>query len=535
MPEQTIGRVVGETSSTYFKFAVKDGREPAVFEYVKIDIKDKVDGEEVRKPVLAQVTDISRQNPAMEGETPIEAVETMKQQGIDNTRTVASAQVIGYMGTTGVTKPRYAAKPGTKVEKAPDEFLGKFVSSSSGLEIGEMLTRESVTAELDMEGLNRHLAILAATGAGKSHTTGVIIEEMLEKGASMIAVDPHGDYAKMGDPQSSYRHTDKIRVFKARNPGDDDYQIKIKTSKLGWRKLSTLAGIKEDYTNQRRMLRRTINRIKAEKGENYSYSLEEITNTLEDIQDDKVILDDDGNKTKTIETAEKVQFKMENLQRFGIFGTSELDFSELVGPQQLTVLDLSGIPFDAQDLISDLLLERIYDARVKHSLGEKGEKYEYPVFTIVEEAHRLCPSGSKGSAPRSKERLSEIAAEGRKFGVFLTLITQRPSKIDEDVLSQCNSMIVQRIVNERDQQSIKAASESMAGEMVSELPGLNVGDAIITGPAVKVPSTVHIRERKTKHGGDDIDIPGNLEKALEDVENNQNTSDTLGDEDTLDV
>jgi len=96
-------------------------------------------------------------------------------------------------------------------------------------------------------------------------------------------------------------------------------------------------------------------------------------------------------------------------------------------------------------------------------------------------------------------------------------------------------MIVQRIVNERDQQSIKAASESMAGEMVSELPGLNVGDAIITGPAVKVPSTVHIRERKTKHGGDDIDIPGNLEKALEDVENNQNTSDTLGDEDTLDV
>ena len=146
MPEQTIGRVVGETSSTYFKFAVKDGREPAVFEYVKIDIKDKVDGEEVRKPVLAQVTDISRQNPAMEGETPIEAVETMKQQGIDNTRTVASAQVIGYMGTTGVTKPRYAAKPGTKVEKAPDEFLGKFVSSSSGLEIGKMLTRESVTA-----------------------------------------------------------------------------------------------------------------------------------------------------------------------------------------------------------------------------------------------------------------------------------------------------------------------------------------------------------------------------------------------------
>ena len=535
MPEKTIGRVVGETSSTYFKFAVKDGQEPAVFEYVKINVKDDTEETQGQKSVLAQVTNISRENPAMEGGTPIEAVETMTQQGIDNTRTVASAQIIGYMGSTGVTKPRYAPKPGTKVDEAPDNFLSKFVTSSSGLKVGKMLTRDSVTSELDMEGLNRHLAILAATGAGKSHTTGVIIEEMLDKGASMIAIDPHGDYAEMGDPESSYEHTDKIRVFKARNPGDDDYQIKIKTSGLGWRKLSGLAGIQEDYTNQRKIMRQTVNHIKNSKGENYSYSLEDVIKTLEDIQDDKVILDGDENKTETIETAEKVQFKVDNLQRFGIFGTSELDFSELIGPQQLTVLDLSGIPFDAQDLISDLILERLYEARVKHSLGEKGEKYQYPVFTVVEEAHRLCPSGSKGSTPRSKDRLSEIAAEGRKFGMFLTLITQRPSKIDEDVLSQCNSMIVQRIVNERDQQSIKAASESMAGSMISELPGLNVGDAIITGPAVKVPSTVHIRERKTKHGGNDIDIPENLEKALEDVENKQNTSDQLGGEDTLDV
>lgn len=531
-----IGRVVGETSSTRFKFAVREGKEPAVFEYVKINIKDRIDGEEVRKPVLAQVTSISRHNPAMEGNTPIEAVETMTEQGIDNTRTVASAQVIGYMGETGVTKPRYAARPGTEVQKAPDSFLEKFVSTEDGLKIGKMLTRESVTAELDMEGLNRHLAILAATGAGKSHTTGVIIEEMLEKGASMIAVDPHGDYVKMGNPGSDYEHTDRIRVFKARNPGNDEYQIKVKTSKLGWRKLSDLAGIQQDWTNQRKIMRQAVNHIKEEKGENYSYSLEEIIDTLEKIQDDLIVLDDEENKTETVENAEKVQFKLERLERYGIFGTSELNFSELLQPQQLTVLDLSGVPFKAQDLISDLILERIYEARVRHSLGEKGETYEYPVFGIIEEAHRLCPAGSRtGSKPRSKERLAEIAAEGRKFGMFLTLITQRPSKIDEDTLSQCNSMIVQRIVNERDQQSIKAASESMAGDMISELPGLNVGDAIITGPAVKVPSTVHIRGRKTEHGGEDIDIPGKLEKALQDVEDEEKTSEKLGNEDTLNV
>jgi DNA helicase HerA-like ATPase len=96
-------------------------------------------------------------------------------------------------------------------------------------------------------------------------------------------------------------------------------------------------------------------------------------------------------------------------------------------------------------------------------------------------------------------------------------------------------MIVQRIVNEMDQSSIKAASESMAGGMIDELPGLNVGDAIVTGPAVKVPSTVHIRERKTEHGGDDIDISRSLTEAREDAEENANTTDKLGDEDSLDL
>jgi DNA helicase HerA-like ATPase len=535
----SIGRVIGETNTRNFQFTVEEGEEPAVFEYVKISIQDKVDGEKKPQQVLAQVTDIQRRNPAMEGGTPIEAVETMTEQGIDNTNTVARAQVIGYMGRTGVTKPRYAPKPGTEVEIAPDSFLEKFTTVEDGLEVGTMLTRESVPAELDVSGLNRHLAILAATGAGKSHTAGVLIEELLEKGASMLAIDPHGDYVKMSQEKNEgFEHTDKIRVFKARNPGSDEYQIKVKTSKLGWRKLSELAGIREDFTNQRKIMRNAVNHIKQEKGENYAYSLEDIIDTLEKIQDDLILLDgDEENKTETVEHAEKVQFKVERLESYGIFGTTEVNFDSLLSPQQLTVLDLSGIPFKAQDLISELVLERIYQARVRHSLGESGETYNYPVFTIVEEAHRLCPSSSSRSesGPRTKEKLSEIASEGRKFGTFLTLITQRPSKIDEDVLSQCNSMIVQRIVNQQDQQSIAAASESMANDMINELPGLNVGDAIITGPAVKVPSTVHIRERKTEHGGDDIDISRSLTEAREDAEENAKTTDRLGEEDSLDL
>ena len=521
----TIGRVVGETTASRFQFTVKDGMEPAVFEYIKITVKDEINGERVEKDVLAQVTNIKRNDPAMDGATPIEAVETVSEQGLNNTHTLAEAQVIGYMSNTGVTKPRHAARPGTSVEVAPDKFLEKFVTVDGGLEVGTMLTRESVSADLDVSGLNRHLAILAATGAGKSHTAGVIIEELLDKGGSVLAVDPHGDYVRMTQEKNDgFEHTDRIRVFKARNPGDDEYQIKVKTSNLGWRRICELAGIESSHTNHRNLVKNVVEALEEEAGD---YTLTDIVDKLDFIIDNE---DEDDDKRNN---AEKVQFKLERLDRFDIFGASDIPMDELLNPQQFTVLDLSGVPFQAQDLISYLVLDRVYQARVRDSLGESGETYDYPVFTVIEEAHRLCPA--RGKNPESKRKISEIAAEGRKFGQFLTLITQRPSKIDEDTLSQCNSMIVQRIVNEQDQNSIAKASESMAGDMISELPSLNVGDAIITGPAVKVPSVVRIRERKTEHGGDDVDISEKLQQARQDAERDENTTSDLVEEDTLDV
>jgi DNA helicase HerA-like ATPase len=531
---ETIGRIIGETTTSKFSFAVREGEEPAVFEYVRVTIEEN--GE--KREVLCQVTSINRSDPALGREAPIETVEAVSEQGVRNTKTTARARVIGYNSSTGVRKPRYAPRPGQEVEMAPDKFLEQFTTCENGLRIGEMLTRESVPAEIDVEGLNRHLAILAATGAGKSHTAGVLIEELIEQGASIVAIDPHGDYAKMThEKNSGFEHTDKVKVFKARNPGESN-QIKVKTSKLGWRKLAELAGIKEDFTNQRRIMREAVKSIKRRNGDDYSYSLEDIIDVLEEIQDNELVLkkDREENQSETIEHAEKVQFKVERLESYDILGTSSMNLEELLSPQQFTVLDLSGIPFDAQDLVSELVLDRIYQARVRESLGEKGEKFDYPVFNIIEEAHRLCPASTSSRNPRTSEKISEIASEGRKFGAFLTLITQRPSKIEEDVLSQCNSMIVQRIVNQKDQNSIKNASESMAHDMVDELPSLNVGDAIVTGPAVKVPSVVHVRERKTRHGGDDVDISGKLSQARKSSEKQENTTRELDQgEETLDV
>ncbi|RLF88667.1 ATP-binding protein, partial [Thermococci archaeon] len=159
------------------------------------------------------------------------------------------------------------------------------------------------------------------------------------------------------------------------------------------------------------------------------------------------------------------------------------------------------------DFIAYKVLEGVYSKLLN------GE-FDYPVFVFVEEAHKLVPSKK---STMSSEIINTIATEGRKFGMFLVLITQRPSRINSESLSQCNSQIILRITNPVDQNAVRMASERMSEELLRDLPGLNVGEAIIVGEVTKVPVMVKIRERRTMEGGADIDIVSKLRDARDEV------------------
>ncbi len=179
----------------------------------------------------------------------------------------------------------------------------------------------------------------------------------------------------------------------------------------------------------------------------------------------------------------------------------------------LTVLNLSGVPFEAQDIVVYNLLKRVFEARVNYVTSTPGEKYEFPIFVVLEEAHRFIPPKTHRTT-YSSSIIRTIAAEGRKFGVYLIVISQRPSKIDSDVLSQCQSQIVLRIVNPIDQQTIRESSEAFTEVLLKNLPALNVGEAIIVGPIVKCPVMVKIREKRlTYHGGGDLPVANLLKRA----------------------
>jgi DNA helicase HerA-like ATPase len=152
------------------------------------------------------------------------------------------------------------------------------------------------------------------------------------------------------------------------------------------------------------------------------------------------------------------------------------------------------------------ITRRIFEARKSYVKDGKGS-FNVPTFIIVEEAHNFAPrASSEERKVLSKSILRKIAREGRKFGVGLCIVSQRPSKLDSDVLSQCNTQIILRIVNPADQEYIRQSVESVTEDIVRDLPALARGEAIITGAATPIPVTVKIRERTTEVGGEDIDI-----------------------------
>ncbi len=144
-------------------------------------------------------------------------------------------------------------------------------------------------------------------------------------------------------------------------------------------------------------------------------------------------------------------------------------------------------------------------ATVREEAQQGTDSYlPYPVFALLEEAHRFAPAGQ---AVVSTNILKQILSEGRKFGVGIGLITQRPGKLDQDVLSQCMTQIIMRIVNPIDQDTIAKSVEGAGRQLLDELPALTKGQAVISGVGVNTPVMCRVRERITRHGGETVDAP----------------------------
>src|SRR5450755_1525933 len=187
--------------------------------------------------------------------------------------------------------------------------------------------------------------------------------------------------------------------------------------------------------------------------------------------------------------------------------TQHLDLAEIFKPGQCTVLQLNEIDERDQQVIVATLLRRLNQARMATERGQvhSGESYlPYPVFVVLEEAHHFAPGGTEVV---STSILKQVLAEGRKFGIGVGLISQRPGKLNSDVLSQCQTQCIMRIVNEIDQKSVASAIEGVGRDLLNNLPALSKGQVIVAGAAVNTPVICRVRSRFTRHGGESKDAP----------------------------
>jgi hypothetical protein len=153
----------------------------------------------------------------------------------------------------------------------------------------------------------------------------------------------------------------------------------------------------------------------------------------------------------------------------------------------ISIIDVSGVPSDITSVVVAMLSRLTFD----YAIWSRGEQ-QHPILLVCEEAHRYIPSKDVGEGQAVRKILERIAKEGRKYGVSLGLITQRPSDLAEGVLSQCGTIISMRLNNERDQLFVKAAMPEGARGFIDSIPALRNREAIICGEGVSIPVRVSL-------------------------------------------
>jgi DNA helicase HerA-like ATPase len=424
-----------------------------------------------------------------------------------------AVDVIGHFDRfLGFMNPRIAPDPGTKVYLANDEMLRQVLNKKQPGEIGSahiggLLLRDldAVPIALDVKELvSTHMTILAGTGSGKSYTAGVLIEELLlpHNRAAVLIFDPHGEYSTLSEMQGDAKfqtedgYGPKVQVL---TPED----IRIRVSSLDYADILTL--LPEMSDRQQSILSKAYALVKKHRKGDYRWDVQDLISAVYEADTQT---DDEGNE-KTGSSAAALEWKLERLARSPYFHPFEhLAPKNLFEPGQVTVLQMNEISQEEQQVICAAVLRQTNQARMntqKQLIDTEDENYlPYPVFILIEEAHRFAPAHEPS---RCKAVLRTILSEGRKFGLGMGLITQRPGKIDSDVLSQCMSQFIMRIVNPVDQESLKYGVEAAGRDLLKELPALTKGQVIISGACVNTPVLCKVRQRLTKHGGETLDAP----------------------------
>ena len=502
-----IGTVVGNASTSEFTFILKSFKSRVGdLISVKMEVPDDTRTGTHTIRVWGRVISINRYNPFF----PYEAAQELSNEGIalqdtilSNSRDQLEAGVV-ILGTTQEDQYKklfpltYPVQPAAEVLYPPaaiiKELLAGGIPGHTPLGIGTLIARKDVDIAISADRVvARHIAILAMTGGGKTVAARRILRELIDLGYPLLILDPHGDYLGLWQNRKLFKDTNVRLLYPHIAMTEQNRHIvEILINKM-------TGGLTEP---QREVLAAALLEVEPEEGQPVLRYIKRLRDKLGQQMGHPSTK---GNKLPTLSVCRRqlgvVENSLERMERTNERMRQQLPSLEfekmpdpqgrpegVIAPRTVSILYLGGYDHLTQTTIASIMLEALYEHRA--NLSNRIP----PFMAVIEEAHTFIPSSREGAADvPSLETIRKLITEGRKFGTGLMLISQRPSRVDETILSQCNSFLILRLVNPRDQNFVKQIMENLSDQDAKMLPGFGPGQGIISGQAVRFPLLVSIK------------------------------------------
>jgi hypothetical protein len=412
-------------------------------------------------------------------------------------------------------------------------LLGKDLDESQRLELGHFAIDRSASAIANGDRFfQRHAAILGSTGSGKSYTVSLILERAsARQHANIIVFDMHGEYASLANPPADKDGTPQSPIasaFKIAGPGDldrpPDNTLFLPYWLLNREEMLSMILDRSDqnapnqasrFTSHVRALKEATLTAEDKAGVKSSFTVDSpIPYRLSDLIE-KLNID---NTTKGVGKTGPIKGEWEDRltrfisrlaakaedRRYGFMfkppeATLEYDWlaSQIAkllaadaGKYGIKVVDFSEVPSDVLPVVTGVFARLLYDVQ----FWMQAEK-RTPFIFVCDEAHLYLPVREDADAVEKQALYSfeRIAKEGRKYGVSLLVVSQRPSDVSRTILSQCNNFLILRLTNYQDQNVVRRLMPDSLAGVLDGLPLLDIGEALLLGDAILLPARIKLR------------------------------------------
>src|SRR5579871_5492417 len=431
-------------------------------------------------------------------------------------RSVAELDLVGEIKGAqfqrGVTEYPIIGEPAVLISEREMRLIFGAVDADHA-HIGELQQDSSIGAHINIDDLvSRHFAILGTTGVGKSNGVAIILQQILQSRPNLriFLVDPHNEYANcFGDkaqvltprnlrlPFWLFNFEEIVDAFFGARPGIDE-EVEILSEVIPQAKAAYL-----QYRGGS-AVERTLEKKKDPKSTGFTadtpvpYRLEDLINLIDERmgklenRSSRMVYHKLMQRIQTFRNHPRYAFMFENANLGGD------TMAEIIGNlfrlppngKPMTIMQLAGFPAEVIDSVVSVLCRMAFD----FGLWSDGIA---PLLFVCEEAHRYAPANSKIGFGPTRKAVSRIAKEGRKYGVYLGLVTQRPAELDATIISQCNTLFTMRLANDRDQALLRSAVSDAAANLLSFVPSLGTREVLAFGEGVALPTRLRFKEVPT--------------------------------------